>query len=135
MSCFLPPLILVMVWVPCLLSERSETASMYTQRSRLSMPTASVGMIPVLAVLSCRAPLCLAEEWQGLDDKIGRMAEKAGHPQRASLFHIDGDLELFMFLAAGAAGGFIGGYAFRSLFPPKKAAIAAETSPLPPGEG
>jgi hypothetical protein len=38
-------------WVPCLLSERSETASMYIGKN---MPTASVGMAPINSELTER---------------------------------------------------------------------------------
>ena len=36
------------LWVPCLLGERSETASMFAAKV---MPTASVGMAPILPEL------------------------------------------------------------------------------------
>ena len=51
-----------------------------------------------------------------------QVAEQAGHPARAPYLNTDqGDLLLFLFLLAGAVGGFIAGYTFRSLFPPGKA--------------
>ena len=41
--------------------------------------------------------------------------------RRGSLTSIPkGDLLLFLFLLAGAIGGFIIGYTFRGLFPPRK---------------
>ena len=58
--------------------------------------------------------------WQGTDDKIDEIATSAGHPPREPLVNTDhGDLLLFLFLIAGAVGGFVVGYFFRALFPPR----------------
>jgi glutathione S-transferase len=49
---------------------------------------------------------------------VERFAEEAGHPPREPYLDTDrGDLLLWLFLLAGAAGGFVGGYFFRELFP------------------
>jgi hypothetical protein len=58
--------------------------------------------------------------WEGVDKTvIEAAAEKAGR-KAEPLFDLgDGDLPLFLFLTAGAVGGFIAGYSFRALFPPK----------------
>ena len=60
-------------------------------------------------------------EWQGVDEiVIEKVATEAGHPPRRPFIDIEhGDLPLFAFLTAGAIGGFVLGYTFRSLFPPK----------------
>ena len=60
--------------------------------------------------------------WEGVDKTVvEKMAEQAGHPARKPYLNTDqGDLLLFLFLLAGAVGGFIAGYSFRSLFPPSK---------------
>lgn len=59
--------------------------------------------------------------WAGVDETVvEKFAEEAGRPARPPLINTDqGDLLLFLFLVAGAAGGFIAGYCFRELFPPK----------------
>ena len=59
-------------------------------------------------------------DWSGVDETvIEKFAEKAGRPAQAPLIDTDqGDLLLFVFLLAGAAGGFAAGYWFRILFPP-----------------
>jgi cobalt/nickel transport system permease protein len=58
--------------------------------------------------------------WQGTDDKVDEIATAAGHPPHEPLLNADhGDLLLFLFLIAGAVGGFIVGYFFRALFPPR----------------
>ena len=57
-------------------------------------------------------------QWVGADDSVvGEFAKAAGRPPQKSLIDIEhGDLPLFVFLLAGAVGGFILGYYFRSLF-------------------
>ncbi|MGA2617068.1 MAG: hypothetical protein ABSF26_05605 [Thermoguttaceae bacterium] len=67
-------------------------------------------------------PSSFAERWEGVDKTVvERFAAEAGHPARPPFFNTDqGDLLLFLFLIAGTVGGFIAGYAFRSLFPPKR---------------
>jgi hypothetical protein len=63
-----------------------------------------------------------AASWPGVDETvIEKFAEKAGRPAREPFINTDqGDLLLFVFLIAGIVGGFIGGYNFRVLFPPKR---------------
>ena len=52
---------------------------------------------------------------------IEKFAEQAGRTAREPFINTDqGDLLLFVFLIAGIAGGFIAGYNFRVLFPPKR---------------
>lgn len=60
--------------------------------------------------------------WQGVDKTvIERVAESGGRPPRQPYINTDrGDLLLFLFLLAGAVGGFVLGYTFRALFPPRK---------------
>lgn len=56
--------------------------------------------------------------WLGVDETVvEKFAREAGHPSRKPYINTDqGDLLLFVFLIAGVAGGFIGGYCFRELF-------------------
>ena len=63
-------------------------------------------------------------EWAGVDESVvQKFAEEAGRPARAPYINTDqGDLLLFVFLIGGAAGGFVGGYCFRELFPPRSRA-------------
>ena len=60
--------------------------------------------------------------WEGVDKTVvEKTAVAAGHPPREPYINTDqGDLLLFLFLLAGAIGGFIVGYAFRALFPPRR---------------
>ncbi len=66
--------------------------------------------------------------WVGVDESVvERFAEEAGRPARDPFINTDqGDLLLFAFLLAGAAGGLLAGYHFREVFPPKSNAREKE---------
>lgn len=57
-------------------------------------------------------------EWAGVDETVvEKFAKEAGRLPVEPLINTDqGDLLLFVFLLAGTAGGFVGGYYFRILF-------------------
>ncbi len=83
---------------------------------------------PVAVLALCLAGACPGAEapkepWPGVDETVvGRFAEAGGRPARAPYINTDqGDLLLFVFLVSGAAAGFLAGYWFRALFPPKRA--------------
>ena len=61
------------------------------------------------------------KKWAGVDETVvEKFATEAGRPPRKPLIDPgEGDLLLFVFLVAGTVGGFIAGYCFRGLFPPK----------------
>jgi ABC-type cobalt transport system substrate-binding protein len=63
----------------------------------------------------------ISAEWSGVDETVvEKFAEEARRPAREPYINTDqGDLLLFVFLIAGTCGGFIAGYYFRELFPPK----------------
>jgi hypothetical protein len=69
-----------------------------------------------------------SEKWVGVDESVvERYAKEHGRETHEPLFNTDqGDLLLFVFLIAGAAGGFAAGYYWRVLMTEK-----AE----PPAEG
>ncbi|MBI4827521.1 MAG: cobalt transporter [Nitrospinae bacterium] len=71
-----------------------------------------------LAALWGGAVLFIPATWIGIDEGIvGKVAERAGRPAWEPFINTDqGDLLLFVFLAAGVAGGFVMGYYFRELF-------------------
>lgn len=58
-----------------------------------------------------------AQPWTGVDDSVvSKIAAEAGREVRAPLINTDqGDLLLFVFAIAGAAGGFVAGYFYRKL--------------------
>lgn len=64
------------------------------------------------------------KKWAGVDETVvEKFATEAGHPPRPPLINPgEGDLLLFVFLVAGTVGGFIAGYCYRGLFPPKNKA-------------
>lgn len=82
-------------------------------------------VIPIVAAILLSGPSRIpggAASWSGVDETvIEKFAEKAGRPAREPFINTDqGDLLLFVFLLAGAVGGFAAGYWFRVLFPPRR---------------
>jgi hypothetical protein len=62
--------------------------------------------------------ICAAEErWPGVDKAVvEKLAREHGREARESIINTDqGDLLLFVFLIAGAVGGFFAGYYWRVL--------------------
>jgi hypothetical protein len=66
--------------------------------------------------------LYAGEKWPGVDEAVvNRIARENGRAERTSLFpSAEGDLQLFMFLMAGTAGGFAAGYYWRVLLEGKQ---------------
>lgn len=58
-----------------------------------------------------------AEKWQGVDESVvEKIAKEHGREAREPFINTDqGDLLLFVFLLAGAVGGFAAGYYWREL--------------------
>ncbi len=76
-----------------------------------------------IMLLSAGLYLSVADgDWPGVDEAVvEKVAEEAGHPAREPYINTDkGDVLLFLFLVAGAVGGFVAGYCFRGLFPPAR---------------
>lgn len=85
----------------------------------------------LLIVLPC--PLSTAsEKWPGVDETvIEKIAQDHGREAREPLINTDqGDLLLFLFLMAGAVGGFAAGYYWRILIQEKKGSIAKENGTI-----
>jgi hypothetical protein len=63
-----------------------------------------------------------AEQWQGVDETVvQKFAREHGREARKPLIDTgEGDLQLFMFLLAGSAGGFAAGYCWRALLDGRK---------------
>jgi hypothetical protein len=81
-----------------------------------------------------------APRWEGVDKTVvEKVATEAGHPPRPPYIDTEqGDLLLFLFLLAGAVGGFAAGYTVRTLFPPKdkgKHHSGMESTELPAAAG
>jgi ABC-type cobalt transport system substrate-binding protein len=58
-----------------------------------------------------------AEKWPGVDDAVvNKIAREHGREEKPPLLlSAEGDLQLFLFLLAGAVGGFVAGYYWRVL--------------------
>jgi ABC-type cobalt transport system substrate-binding protein len=79
----------------------------------------SLGMMLLLLAAYCILPSVAPAggKWPGVDESvIEKVAREHGREAREPLINTDrGDLLLFVFLIAGAVGGFIGGYYWRGL--------------------
>jgi len=76
-------------------------------------------MILLLLAAFCILPPAVpaGEKWSGVDESvIEKVAKEHGQEPRKPLINTDqGDLLLFVFLLAGAVGGFIAGYYWKTL--------------------
>ncbi len=77
----------------------------------------------VLLIVGVIVAVLVAPEskWSGVDESVvNKFAKDAGRPPREPYINTgQGDILLFCFLVAGAIGGFVAGYQYRGLFPPK----------------
>jgi ABC-type cobalt transport system substrate-binding protein len=77
------------------------------------------GIILLLLTALCILPPSTpaGEKWPGVDESvIEKVAKEHGQETRKPLINTNqGDLLLFVFLLAGAVGGFIGGYYWKTL--------------------
>lgn len=85
-------------------------------------PGRALGVTALVLILCC-APLAAAsaaEKWQGVDESVvEKVAKEHGREAHRALIDTDqGDLLLFVFLLAGATGGFVAGYNWRNLMSP-----------------
>jgi len=88
-------------------------------------------LLPLLFALFLLAGHCLlpplasaAEKWPGVDESVvEKYAKEQGREAHAPLINTsEGDLQLFVFLVAGVAGGFAAGYYWRMLIVEKASA-------------
>lgn len=85
------------------------------------MRSLAVIMVSVF-LLSAGSLSQAAEQWQGVDETVvQKFAREHGREARKPLIDTgEGDLQLFMFLLAGSAGGFAAGYCWRALLDGRK---------------
>jgi hypothetical protein len=71
-------------------------------------------------------------KWPGVDESVvEKVAKEHGRAARDPLINTDqGDLLLFIFLLAGAVGGFVAGYYWRVLISPKDLKLPEEPQRL-----
>lgn len=81
-------------------------------------------MFPAMALAGEKA-----EKWEGVDKAVvEKIAKEQGRAASEPLINTEqGDLMLFLFLTAGAIGGFIAGYSYRALTE-RKTVIPEETA-------
>jgi ABC-type cobalt transport system substrate-binding protein len=75
-------------------------------------------LLALTGILSLSALSAMAaDKWAGVDEAvIEKVSKENGRLARPSIINTDkGDLLLFVFLLAGAAGGFVAGYYWRVL--------------------
>lgn len=87
-------------------------------RSRMALRYGGAIAFFVLFALHCSVTAVLgAEKWSGVDESVvEKIAKEHGREAREPVVNMDkGDLLLFVFLVAGAAGGFVAGYSWRRL--------------------
>lgn len=68
--------------------------------------------------------------WPGVDEAVvEKVARQHGRPAREPLINTDqGDLLLFLFLLAGAVGGFAAGYYWRVLIEQRRGGASGESA-------
>lgn len=85
-------------------------------------------VLSFLIAVCCLLPMMTfgADKWPGIDESVvEKYAKEQGREAHEPLINIgQGDLRLFVFLLAGAAGGFGAGYYWRKLISEKKSADA-----------
>ena len=81
----------------------------------------SILLIALFLLASSRFAFAQETKWGGVDESVvEKIAEEHGRTAWTPFINTDqGDLLLFVFLLAGAAGGFVMGYNFRKLFAKK----------------
>ena len=74
-------------------------------------------LIALLLCFSSQPLAYSAERWSGVDESVvEKFAKEHGREAREPFINTDqGDLLLFVFLIAGAIGGFVAGYYWRTL--------------------
>ncbi len=85
----------------------------------------------ILLLVTCYPSLVTAsEKWPGVDESVvEKFAKEHGREAREPLINTDqGDILLFVFLIAGAAGGFAAGYCWKTLTTDKERGRAAESN-------
>ena len=90
---------------------------MRSQKFR-KLVTRHLSLVTILLLVSCHLSLVTAsEKWTGVDESVvEKVAKEHGREAKEPPINTDqGDLLLFVFLLAGAVGGFAAGYYWRTL--------------------
>ncbi len=91
----------------------------------------SILLLLLFIVVSHSSLVVAAEKWPGVDESVvEKYAKEHGREAHEPLINTDqGDLLLFVFLLAGALGGFVAGYSWRILMVEKATATTREEKP------
>ncbi len=91
----------------------------------------SLFFITILLIVFCLHSFALGtDKWEGVDEAVvKKVAREQGREAWAPIINTDqGDLLLFLFLLAGAVGGFIAGYYWRILMVERSVSSPKEKS-------
>jgi hypothetical protein len=102
---------------------------------RITGPVVTALAVALFASLLLNRAPSLAEnsKWSGVDESVvEKIAREHGRGARSPLINTDrGDLLLFVFLLAGAAGGFVAGYYWRTLLDQRSKPLREEPKKTP----
>lgn len=102
---------------------------MKVQRARLKVQSGLSISLIIYLLFTIHCPLSTAsDKWSGVDESvIEKYAKEHGREPREPFINTDqGDLLLFVFLIAGAVGGFGAGYYWRILMVEKAPKISRQ---------
>ena len=101
-------------------------SSKFSVQSRGTILLTIFSLFTVYCLLS--TDIYASEKWPGVDESVvEKYAKEHGREAREPLINTDqGDLLLFVFLLAGAVGGFVAGYSWRMLMVEKAPATTRE---------
>lgn len=104
---------------------------MKIQDSKLKVQSCGIFLLAIFVLFTIHYSLPVSAEerkWSGVDESVvEKYAKEHGREAREPLINTDqGDLLLFVFLLAGAVGGFIAGYYWRILMVEKAPKLAGK---------
>jgi hypothetical protein len=98
--------------------QKTESRTQKTEgRKRKNNHRIQIVLVCILFSVFCSLAAFGSEKWPGVDESvIEKYAKEHGREAREPFINTDqGDLLLFVFLFAGAVGGFVAGYYWRTL--------------------
>jgi cobalt/nickel transport protein len=91
--------------------------SMFNVFSPFTIHRSLFTVLLLFTIFLLSSPALCADKWPGVDEAVvEKFAKEHGREAKGPLINTgQGDLQLFVFLIAGAAGGFAAGYYWRKL--------------------
>jgi ABC-type cobalt transport system substrate-binding protein len=101
----------------------------HVDRRTMTQQLLQMSVVCILVTLFCSMHVFAAEKWRGVDEAVvEKIAKEHGREAHEPLINADqGDLLLFVFLIAGAIGGFAAGYYWRMLMVERAPKAAKKT--------